>query len=232
MSLSPEAGCLLLEQIAPRLRVTSRCLPQVGADDADELYQDGLAIAAKMLDSAEKKGKQVTAGNIAWYTTKQLASGRRSTYGGRADALSPAAQLDGRSRLTSLHQEVAHDPESGAGDGSASLLDLLASDTEDPAQAAARNLDWEQFLSGLDGLSRRMIVAFAQGDTMRDLKDEAGMSDSGMSGRKRKLVAEMKEVLGPDCLADAGREPAWRSEITAQREKDACRHELADLSVA
>jgi hypothetical protein len=76
-----------------------------------------------------------------------------------------------------------------------------------------------------------MIVAFAQGDTMRDLKAEAGLSDSGMSGRKRKLISEMKEVLGPDCLADAGRDPAWQSEIIAQREKDACRHEMASGAV-
>ena len=216
-----------MEQIAPRLRVTSRCLPQVGADDADELYQDGLAIAAKTLDSAERNGKQVTAGNIAWYTTKQLASGRRSAYGGRADVLCPAAQLDGNARLTSFQQEVADDPKNGEGGEGAGLplVELLTSGIEDPAQAAARNLDWEQFLSGLDGLSRRMIVAFAHGDTMRDLKDEASLSDSGMSGRKRKLVAEMKEVLGPDCVADAGREPAWRSDVAAQREKDACRHE-------
>jgi hypothetical protein len=222
--MSPQAGCLLMEQIAPRLRITSRCLPQVGADDADELYQDGIAIAARMLDSAERKGKKVTAGNIAWYTTKQLASGRRSTYGGRADAICPAAQLDGNARLTSFQQEVAHDQETGE---AIPLLDLLADMAEDPAQAAARNLDWEQFLSGLDGLSRRMVVAFAHGDTMRDLrlKDEAGLSDSGMSGRKRKLIAEMKEMLGPDCLADAGRDPAWQSEIIALREKDACRHE-------
>jgi hypothetical protein len=230
--MSPQAGCLLMEQIAPRLRITSRCLPQVGADDADELYQDGIAIAARMLDSAERKGKKVTAGNIAWYTTKQLASGRRSTYGGRADALSPAAQLDGRSQLTSLQQEVAHDPDSGEGDQGCKLSDLLADEAEDPAQAAARNLDWEEFLSGLDGLSRRMIVAFAHGDTMRDLrlKDEAGLSDSGMSGRKRKLIAEMKEILGPDCLADAGRDPEWRADVAVQREKDACRHECVAVA--
>ena len=232
--MSPQAGCLLLEQIAPRLRVTSRCLPQVGVDDADELYQDGIAIAAKMLDSAERKGKKVTASNIAYYAGKQLASGRRSTYGGRTDALCPAAQLDGNARLTSFQQEAGSDSDSaGAGEGDQgagwALVDLLADDAEDPAQAAARNLDWEQFLSGLDDLSRRMIVAFARGDTMRDLKrmDEAGLSDSGMSSRKRRLIAEMKEVLGPDCLADAGREPAWRSDVAAQREKDACRHEMA-----
>jgi hypothetical protein len=59
---------------------------------------------------------------------------------------------------------------------------------------------------------------------MRGLKETAGLSDSSMSDRKRKLVAMMKEVLGPDCLADAGREPAWRAAIIAHREKDACRH--------
>jgi hypothetical protein len=50
-----------------------------------------------------------------------------------------------------------------------------------------------------------------------------------MSDRKRKLVAMMKEVLGPDCLADAGREPAWRATIIAHREKDAGRHEMAGV---
>ena len=94
-----------------------------------------------------------------------------------------------------------------------------------PAEAACRNLDWETLLSGLDGLSRRMIVAFARGDTMRELKAVAALSDSGMSGRKRRLVAVLKEVLGADCLANAGREPAWRWDVAIQREKDACRHD-------
>jgi hypothetical protein len=75
-----------------------------------------------------------------------------------------------------------------------------------------------------------MIVAFAHGDTMRDLKDEAGLSDSGMGGRKRKLIAEMTEILGPDCLADAGRDPEWRADVAVKREKDACRHEMADVA--
>jgi len=71
------------------------------------------------------------------------------------------------------------------------------------------------------------VLAFARGETMRDLKAEAGLSDSGMIGRKRKLVAQMLEVLGPDCLGDAGRQPEWRAELIAQREKEACRHEIA-----
>lgn len=229
--MSPRAGQILVEQIAPRLRVTSRCVPQVGADDAEEMYQDSLAVAAKMLDSAENNGKEigvsVSADNIAWYAGKRLASGRRSYYGGRTCVLSPAAQLDGRSQTTSLQQEVVRDADTGESVESVSLSDMLADECEDPAQAAARNLDWELFLDGLDPLSRRMVQAFAEGDTMRDLKVEAGLSDSGMSGRKRKLITRMMEVLGPNCLADAVREPAWRTEIVAQREKDACRHEIA-----
>lgn len=229
--MSPHAGEMLVEEIAPRLRVTSRCLPQVGADDTEEIYQDSLAIASRMLESAEQNGKQpgkdVTAGNIAWFAGKQLATGRRSTYGGRADALAPSTQLDGRSQMCSLQQETARDAETGEGLENVSLSDMLVDEGEDPAMAAARNLDWALFLDGLDPLSRRMVQAFAHGDTMRDLKAESGLSDSGMSGRKRKLIAQMLEMLGPDCLAEAAREPGWRSEIIAQREKEACRHKMA-----
>lgn len=229
--MSPQAGQMLVEEIAPRLRVTSRCLPQVGADDTEEIYQDSLAIAAGMLESAECNGKQlgkdVTGGNIAWYAGKQLATGRRSNYGGRTDALAPSTQLDGHSQMTSFQQEIVRDADSGEGVESTSLSDLLVDNAEDPAQAAARNLDWETLLSGLDDLSRRMVIAFARGETMRDLKDKAGLSDSGMSGRKRKLLARLLEVLGPDCLGDAGRQPDWRAEVIAQREKEACRHNLA-----
>lgn len=229
--MSPRAGQILVEEIAPRLRVTSRCLPQVGADDSEEIYQDSLAIAARMLESAEQNGKaigiSVTAGNIAWYAGKQLATGRRSNYGGRADAIAPSTQLDGHSQTTSLQQEAARDAATGEGIESVSLSDMLADEGEDPAQAAARNLDWGFFLDSLDPLSRRMVQAFAHGETMRDLKAEAGLSDSGMSARKRKLIERMHEVLGPDCLADAAREPKWHTEIIAQREKEACRHEMA-----
>jgi len=181
--MSPQAGQMLVEEVAPRLRAASRCLPQVGADDAEETYQDSLAIAATMLDAAERNGKEpgvsVTAGNIAWYAGKQLATGRCSTYGGRTDALAPSTQLDGHSQMTSLQQEVARDADSGESVEGVSLTDMLVDEGEDPAQAAARNLDWEQFLSGLDPLSRRMVQAFGRGETMRDLKTEAGLSDSG-----------------------------------------------------
>ena len=198
----------------------------MGADDAEELYQDGLAIAARMLDSAERQGKEVAPASVAYYATRQLLTGRRSTYAGRADVLSPTAQLDGRSRLTSVDLEI-HDPETGEG---IPIGEALACNHEDPSQAAARNLDWEAFLLTGDGMTALMVGAFARGDTMRDLKGVTGLSDSGISARKRKMSARLLEHFGADspdaCLADAGRDPSWMADVMAQREADACRNAL------
>jgi len=222
--MTPHAGFLLMEEIAPRIKAASIYLPKVGADDAEELYQDGLAIAAKMLDAAERQGKEVAPSSVAYYTTRQLLTGRRSTYAGRADVLSPAAQLDGRSRLTSVEEEM-NDPETGE---SISIGEALACNDEDPSLAAARNLDWEAFLLAGDDMTGLMIGAFARGDTMRDLKGVTGLSDSGISARKRQMAARLLEHFGADsldaCLADAGRDPVWMADLIAEREAEACQH--------
>ena len=60
---------LLLDEIHRRLRVAiPKAVPIVGADDIDELVQDGMVIAIVLLKSAKKAGKKVTAANIAYYT--------------------------------------------------------------------------------------------------------------------------------------------------------------------
>ena len=220
--MTPHAGWMLVEQIAPRIRAASRCLPQVGADDPEELFQDGLAIAAQMLDSAERKGKEVSASNIAWYATRHLLCGRRSTYGGRTDVLSPAAQLDGSSRLKSLEIEI-EDPESGE---PIPWAEALASSVDDPAQAAARHLDWTAFLDAEDDLTKLMVGTLALGDPVRDLKAVSGLSDSGLSGRKRQMVARLLEHFGASnaeaCLAEVSRDPSWMADVMAQRAWEAC----------
>ncbi len=222
--MTPHAGFMLMEEIAPRLKAASIYLPRVGADDPEELYQDGLAIAAKMLDAAERQGKEVAPSSIAYYATRQLLTGRRSTYAGRADVLSPAAQLDGRSRLTSV-EETMNDPETGE---SISIGEALACQDEDPSLAAARNLDWETFLLTGDAMTGLMIGAFARGDTMRDLKGVTGLSDSGISARKRQMAGRLLEHFGADsldaCLADAGRDPVWMADLIAGREAEACQY--------
>ena len=78
--MSPQAGFILQDQVVPRLRsaipTVCHC---VGSEDAQELIQDSIAMAAKMLHNTEATGKQVTPGNIAYYTIQHIKSGRRST---------------------------------------------------------------------------------------------------------------------------------------------------------
>ena len=89
--MSPIAGTMLVEEIVPRLRASlSHAIPKVGAEDHDELVQDATAIAARILVSAEARGKKsVTPGNVAFYALRSVQAGRRSTGSSETDVLSP-----------------------------------------------------------------------------------------------------------------------------------------------
>lgn len=79
---------------------------EIGYEDAEELVQDSICIAAKLLDNCEKANKKVTPGNIACYTILHMKSGRRSHGSSNADALGTGTQLNGRSTTTSLDEPV------------------------------------------------------------------------------------------------------------------------------
>ena len=94
------------DQIVPRL---ASAIPNrvhcVGAEDAEELIQDSIAMAAKMMDGAEQAGKkvvrfagrggkEVTAGNITFYTIEKLRSSRRSTGSPVVDVFGSGTQLN------------------------------------------------------------------------------------------------------------------------------------------
>ena len=87
---------IVLQEVAPRLRAgIGSSITRAGGEDDLELLQDGLVIALGLLQSAERRGKQVTVGNIAYYTLKHLNAGRRSTGVRKNDALHPASKLNG-----------------------------------------------------------------------------------------------------------------------------------------
>ncbi|MGA3181887.1 MAG: hypothetical protein ABSF38_16225 [Verrucomicrobiota bacterium] len=123
--MTPLAGDVLCTEVAPRLQsAVPAAVNFVGCEDAEELVQDGTAMAAKMMCNAERAGKKVTrsatgrlneisAGNIAYYAIQHLKSGRRSVGYSSADVMATATQLKGRTRLTSLEEVVASDEETG-----------------------------------------------------------------------------------------------------------------------
>ena len=58
--MSPYAGAMLVEKIMPIiLAMVPQSVRPVGPDDTEELVQDTVAAAARMLHSAEENGKPV-----------------------------------------------------------------------------------------------------------------------------------------------------------------------------
>ena len=107
--MSPSAGCLLVEQIAPRLRaLVPKSVKPVGAEDAEELVQDAIVIAAQMLHRVELSGKKFTPGKIAYYAVLHMRSGRRSQGSSRIDTMAQGTQLDHKSTVLSFEEEVGY----------------------------------------------------------------------------------------------------------------------------
>lgn len=103
-----ETETLLLQEVALRLRAAiPKTVPMVGCDDPDELVQDGLTVALGLLQSIQEGGKKVSAGNLAYYATLALSSGRRSTGFRKTDALHPAARLNGYAHVQSMDEPVS-----------------------------------------------------------------------------------------------------------------------------
>src|SRR5258705_7818698 len=86
--MSPQAGWILQEEIVPRLRASiPRNVNPINSENAEELIQDATVMAAQMLDRNERRGKQVTASSVAFYTILHMKSGRRSYGANTSDVL-------------------------------------------------------------------------------------------------------------------------------------------------
>jgi len=218
--MSPAAGDLLVEHIAPRLRVTvPRVVKPVGAEDEEELVQDAIVVAAQMLDAVERHGKTVTPGNIAYYAILAMKSGRRSQCRSRADTMAQGTQLDSKSCVLSFEEEVGYDHEL---DQAVTLGELLASEREDPASSGARNVDWEAFLADHDDRYRVMVRGMVEGRTAKDTAKRAGPGFARIYQLQSQLADDLREFMGAEAVADALRTPVWHGNILADRERASC----------
>ncbi len=222
--MSPQAAELLVQEIAPRLRSSLSKAPQIGADDLGEMVQDGLALAATLLASAEARGKAVSAGNISYYAARLVKQGRRSTGQSTTDVLSPGTQLAGRSRLVSLDAALT---EEVPGEEPMCLHDVLASTTEDPATAAIRRLDWARLVSALDTTARKILHCLSEGQDLTSLVPKLKRSRSALQGDKERLARQTTELFGSDILAEVQHLPQWHDNLVASRERSACRYARA-----
>lgn len=220
--MSPDAGVLLCTEVAPRIRASFPASTKTfGPEDAAELVQDAIAHAAALLHRAEAAGKQVTPGNVAYFAVKLTRSGRRSTHSSTTDVMSPGTRLAGRTQVISLDEPLGMDDE--ATEIPITLADVFDNGAEDPSMLAARNLDWETFYGNQTPRGRRILAVVAEGSTLRDVARFLGLSDSGIQLEKRKLALALQEFMGVNILAESTREPKWRDNIRAARERQAVR---------
>ena len=224
LSLSPMMDAMLVNEVVPRLRNVARTISKVGHGDNEEIIQDATLMAARMMDSAEKAGHPITAGNVLYYAAKAARSGRRSYYTGRSDVLSPGCQIDGKVRHEWLDEEI----EMEFGD-TGSLHDVILpycyqGAEPDPAEEAARNLDWESFLASHPPRHRTAILVLVSGGTMREAGKRCGLKDSGALHLKRRIAADLVAFFGEDVIRRLldGVKPGWESDLRTVRERHAC----------
>jgi DNA-directed RNA polymerase specialized sigma24 family protein len=195
----------------------------VGAEDPEELIGDATLHAARIVHSAESRGKTVSASNVAYYAIEHTRSGRRSCGNSRVDVMAAGTQLHGHSRLDSLEQVVASNDETGGEIWE--LHDVLSNDSEDPGTKAARKMDWSEFASALPERERAAIICLVEGRSLKDVAKRFRVCDSTMQGDKRKLAVKILEFMGPDILVQVQRSPRWKQDLEASREKLACKHD-------
>jgi DNA-directed RNA polymerase specialized sigma24 family protein len=221
--MSPKAGFLLQHQVIPRLRsAIPNVVHCVGAEDAQELIQDSIAMAAKLMHNVEAAGKRVTPGNIAYYTIQHIKSGRRSTGSSMVDVYGSGTQLNGHTRLTSLEDVAAVDEETG---GEICFHDVLSNDQEDPGTKAARKMDWQDFIAALPERERAVIAFMVEGKSVCSMARKLGVCSSTIQHRKRSLATKILEFMGDKILVEIQRRPNWRNDLTANKERLACKHE-------
>ena len=221
--MSPQAGWILQEEIVPRLRsAIPRNVNQIGSEDAEELNQDATVMAAKLLDRTEQLGKQVTAGNIAYYTILHMKSGRRSCSSSYSDVLGIGTQLNGRSLTTSFDEPVHEESELGE---EFTVNDVLSLDDEDPGQKACRKIDWDELLGSLTKRQQLLVECMLAGKNRVQAARSIGVSSWTINYDRTRLAEKIVEFMGADILVEILRIPDWKNNLNAERELLACKYD-------
>ena len=178
-------------------------------------------MAVKLYARARANGKQVTPGNIAYYTMLHLRCGRRSHSAGRSDVMGTRTQIVGNSRVTSLAAPIPAEEQSL--DEPMTLGDVLASDAEDPSETAARNLDWQALIATLDEKALAVLHCMAEEVRLQEVATRHGVCRTTVQGWRNQLTELVRTFMGADVLRLIQRTPRWRENLFALREQMACR---------
>jgi len=209
--MSPAACKILVDEIMPILSATIPRLRLVGSDDHEELQQDAVTSAAQMLDAAERAGKPLLGKSTAYYAIQRTKTGRRSTSGGRTDAMAPSTMLDGLTSVSSLDAPV----DTVDGDSDMTLGDMLADHGDDACALAARNIDWSWYMKDLDQRDVDIIRGTAEGTSSKAMAAKLKVTQPRIVQRKRRIGRVLFEKSGGEVMRDAVGKPQWHGNMAA-----------------
>jgi hypothetical protein len=216
---------ILVSRIMPLIAaaVAHGAVRSTGCEDVEELVAEGRALAAKALDSAERRGKAVPPQSVAFYAIENLKQGRRSGYAGKADVMSAAATVSGRVNIRSLDEPMAADGDDP--DQDMTLHDVLAGSVEDVDVAVARTLDWDLVLRRLDARNKTVVTAMAAGYGTGEIAARIKVSPSRVCQLKKAVAGYVVDAWGTNGIAEASTTSAWRAGLRAVDERRAVRYE-------
>ena len=220
--MSPQAGWILQEEISPRIAASvPRSILCVGAEDHQELVQDGICMAAKMIDRVEQQGKlgRVGPSNIAYYCLQHLKSGRRAAGSSSVCVYGSMTQLNGCAQIHSFNEVVSQSETEEIHE----LQDVISTDHEDPGTIAARNLDWQTFLATLTEAEHILVDCLVNGLGVKEAAVRARVCYWTMNNYRKKLAVKLLEFMGADILREIAQIPHWRIGLDCERELMACR---------
>ena len=193
-----------LAEVAPALRLAvRRYVRPVAPEDYHDLTQEGLAIAWRSSLALVRRGRPILPAPIVFYTVRRLRSGRRFLRSGRTDVMSAACQLDGNSRLISIHAEF-HSPIDG--DQFSALIDRLPDLSADSSAAVWKRLDLAAFLSSLSDTQRLVLARTVAGYGPTAIAAQLGLSPPRIVQIRRGIAREARRFW-EDCSQLIARGP-------------------------
>lgn len=100
---------------------------------------------------------------------------------------------------------------------------MFSNDREDPAQKAARKIDWEFFLASLTVREKSVVEGLLAGLNGSEIARKFGLTPSTIQYFKERLALKILEHFGPDILVVVRRSPKWRDNLNASKERLACK---------
>jgi len=169
----------LLPELSSRLR--SRFFNH-RPDLEDEYTAEAVALSWGMFQSARRRGKDVTAGNLAWFAIRGVLSGRRLAGATSLDALSDRPLARERIGKHIRLEDFAGDPEQA--------FYRTYGDRRwrwPVVEVVGAKLDWSDFLAGCDQRDQRIVEMKLQGCQQTEIAAELGISPPAVCLRLRAM---------------------------------------------